>query len=60
MTRTGRLIRQARTQEVAYRPCACGHEQRVHLARRPDDPRYRPLVFACRECDCERHASDFA
>ena len=54
MTRTGRLIRQARQLEVAYRLCECGHEGRLHLNLKTDDPRYRPLLFVCRECGCEK------
>lgn len=51
MSRTGRLLRQARAQE---RECAaCGHAVSAHREREREDPRYRPALFVCGQCPCE-------
>ena len=56
MTRTGNLLRLARQQEAAHQLCECGHANRLHLELDYEDPRYRMLVFHCRECECEKAA----
>lgn len=56
MTRAGRLLRQAQAQAVSV--CrACGHAQAEHHEHERTDPRYRPLLFACRVCGCEVQSS---
>lgn len=56
MATYGRALRQGRQHETANaRPCAhsgCDHRCDSHRELAPDDPAYRPLRFACAECDC--------
>jgi hypothetical protein len=35
-------------------PSGCGHLTVQHFELNRDDPRYAPLHFHCRECDCVR------
>lgn len=47
------LLRATQRQERASDAlCRCGHRTGAHREYPSTDDRYRPLLFACSECEC--------